>query len=140
MKAGRIVLLVFGVIVLLISLVPLLGGGGLMWADKALRDSQGFYTTPAIQLEKGSHAIVTGHANIDLGGDWEWLSWGRRWDPSDFLTLKIEGSSNDPEKQIFIGVAEVQGLEAYLEDVEYDEISDLRIRHASLGYTNHPGT
>jgi len=140
MKAGKIVLLVFGVIVLLISLVPLLAGGGLMWAEKALRDSEGFYTTPAIQLEKDSHAIVTGHANIDLGGDWEWISWGRRWHPSDFLTLKIEGSSNDPEKQIFIGVAEAEDLETYLKDVEYDEISDFRIRRPSLGYTNHPGT
>lgn len=140
MKAGKIVLLVFGIIILLISLVPLLAGGGLMWAEKALRDSEGFYTTPAIQLEKDSHAIVTGHANIDLGGDWEWISWGRRWAPSDFLTLKIEGSSNDPSKQIFLGIAQVRDLEAYLNDVEYDEISDFRIHRPSLSYTNHPGT
>ncbi len=138
MKAGKIVVLVFGVIVLLISLVPLLGGGGLMWAEKALRDSQGFYTTPAIQLEKDSHAIVTGHANIDLGGDWEWLSWLGRGEPGDFLSIKIEGSSNDPSKQIFIGVAKVRDLEAYLKDVEYDEVSDWR--RGSLHYTDHPGT
>ena len=77
MKAGKIVLLVFGIIVLLISIVPLLGGGALMWAEKALRDSEGFYTTPAIRFEKDSHAIVTKPANIDLGGDWEWVFWGR---------------------------------------------------------------
>ena len=140
MKAGKIVLLVFGVIVLLISLVPLLAGGGLMWAEKALRDSEGFYTTPAIHLENDSHAIVTGHANIDLRGDWEWIPWGRRWHPSDFLTLKIEVSSNDPSKQIFIGVAKARDLEAYLKDVEYDEVTDFRIRRPSLGYTKHPGT
>ncbi len=109
-----------------------------MWAEKALRDSQGFYTTPAIQLEKDSHAIVTGHANIDLGGDWEWLSWLGRREPGDFLSIKIEGSSTDPSKQIFIGVAKVGDLEAYLKDVEYDEVSDWR--RASLGYTNHPGS
>ncbi len=140
MKAGKIVLLVFGVIILLISLVPFLAGGGLMWAEKALRDSEGFYTTPAVQLEKDSYAIVTEPANIDLGGDWEWLSWGRRWSPSDFLTLKIEGSSSDPSKQVFLGIAEVSDLKAYLNDVEYDEITDFRIRRPSLDYTNHPGT
>ena len=140
MSGGKIVLLVFGIIILLISLVPLLSGGGLMWAEKALRDSEGFYTTKAIQLEKDSHAIVTKPANIDLGGDWEWFSWGRRWHPSDFLTLKIEGSSNDPSKQIFIGMAEVSDLEAYLEDVDYDEVTDFRLRRPRLGYTNHPGT
>ena len=140
MKAGKIVLLVFGIIVLLISLVPLLGGGALMWAEKALRDSEGFYTTPAIRFEKDSHAIVTKPANIDLGGDWEWVFWGRCWDPSDFLTIKVEGSSDNSSKQIFIGVAEVQDLEAYLKDVEYDEVTDFSIRRSRLDYTNYPGT
>jgi len=144
MKAGKVVLLVFGIIVLLVSLIPLLAGGGLMWAEKALKDSEGFYTTPAIQLEKNSYAIVTGPANIDLRGDRDWLwktrIFGARWDPSDFLTLKIEGSSNDASKQIFIGMAKVRDLETYLKDVEYDEVSDFKIRGARLDYTNHPGT
>ena len=139
MSAGKIVLLVFGVIVLLVSVALLLSGGVLMWAEKALKDSEGFYTTPAIQLEKDSHAIVTEPANIDFGGDWGWLSWLGRREPGDFLTLKIEGSNNDPSKQIFIGVAEASGLEVYLKDVEYDEITRFRIRRHSLGYTNHPG-
>jgi len=150
MKAGKIVLLIFGIIVLLISIVPLLGGGALMWAEKALRDSEGFYTTPAIRLEKDSHAIVTKPANIDLGGDWQWVFWGKCWDPSDFfaikcdpsdfLTIKVEGSSNNSSKQIFIGVAEAQDLEAYLKDVEYDEVTDFNIRRPRLDYTNYPGT
>lgn len=140
MSAGKIVLLVFGIIILLVSLVPLLAGGGLMWVEKALRDSEGFYTTPVIQLEKDSYAIVTEPANIDLGGDWEWISWGRRWDPTDFLTLKIEGSSNNPSTQIFLAMAEVSDLETYLQDVKYDEVTDFRIRRPSLEYTDHPGT
>jgi len=35
MSAGKIVLLVFGVIVLLVSLGLLLSGGALMWAERA---------------------------------------------------------------------------------------------------------
>ena len=145
MKAGKIVLLVFGVIILLISLVPLLAGGGLMWVETALRDSQGFYTTPAIQLEKGSHAIVTEPANIDLRGDRDWLwktrIFGACWDPKDFLTLKLEGSSNDASKQVFLGIAPMSDLKTYLKDVEYDEVTDFKIRGgARLDYTNHPGT
>ena len=140
MSAGKIVLLVFGIIILLVSLVPLLAGGGLMWVEKALRDSEGFYTTPSIQLEKDSYAIVTEPANIDLGDDWEWISWGRRWDPSDFLTLKMEGSSSNPSTQIFLGIAQVSDLKTYLHDVKYDEVTDFRIRRPSLEYTDHPGT
>jgi len=144
MKAGKIVLLVFGVIILLISLVPLLGGGGLMWAEKALRDSEGFYTTPAIRLDKDSYAIVTEPANIDLRGDQDWLwktrIFGARCDPSDFLTLKLEGSSNDASKQVFLGIAPISDLKTYLRDVEYDEVIDFKIRGVRLDYTNHPGT
>jgi len=140
MSAGKIVLLVFGVIVLLVSLALLLSGGALMWAERAIKDSEGFYSTKTIQLEKDSHAIVTKPADIDLKGDWEWPFWGGRCDPSDFLTLKIQGSSNDPSKQIFIGIAEVSDLKTYLKDVEYDEITRFRIRRRELGYTNHPGT
>ncbi|GAG11842.1 unnamed protein product, partial [marine sediment metagenome] len=72
MSAGKIVLLVFGVIVLLVSLGLLLSGGALMWAERAIKDSEGFYSTKTIQLEKDSHAIVTKPADIDLKGDWEW--------------------------------------------------------------------
>ncbi len=142
MSAGKVVLLVFSIIVLLVSLVLLVPGGALMWAEKALRDGEGFYSTKTVELERDSYAIVTEPANIDIGGDWdwEWLPWGGRWDPSDFLTLKIEGSSDDSSKQIFIGVAKVRDLEAYLKDVEYDEITNFKLRRFELDYTRHPGT
>ena len=140
MSGGRIVLLVFGVIVLLISLVLLLPGGVLIWAERTLRDGEGFYTSKTIELDRDSYAIVTEPANIDLGDEWEWLPWVRSWGPSDFLTLKIEGSSSDSSKQIFIGVAETSDLEGYLTGVEYDEITDWEFRRRSPKYTNHPGT
>jgi len=141
MSGGKIVLLVFGVIVLLISLVLLLPGGALIWAERELRDDEGFYTSKSIELDRDSYAIVTEPANIDLGEEeWEWLPWVRSWGPSDFLTLKIEGSSSDSSKQIFIGVAETSDLERYLTGVEYDEITDWEFRRRSPKYTNHRGT
>lgn len=139
MKAGKIVLLVVGIIVLLISLAPLLAGGGLMWAEKAIRGPDGFYTTPRISLKKDSYAIVTKPTNIDLGGEWQWPSWLGYRKPSELLSVKIEGSSRDTSKQVFIGIAPASDLENYLKDVEYDEVTDFGIRRATLDYTNHPG-
>ena len=140
MTGGKIVLLVFGIIVLLVSLVLLLPGGALIWAERTLRDGEGFYTSKTIELDRDSYAIVTEPANIDLGEEWEWLPWVRSWGPSDFLTLKIEGSSSDSSKQIFIGVAETSDLESYLTGVEYDEITDFNFRRLKPEYTNHRGT
>lgn len=141
MSGGKIVLLIFGIIVLLISLVLLLPGGALIWAERALRDGEGFYTSKTVEFNRDSYAILTESANIDLGEEeWKWLPWVRSWGPSDFLTLKIEGSSNDSSKQIFIGVAETSDLEGYLTGVEYDEITDFEFRRPSPKYRNHPGT
>lgn len=140
MKTRNIVLLVLGIVLLLLSLVPLLAGGWLMWAEKTLKDSEGFYRTKTIQLEKDSYAIATPGARIELGEDSGWFFRGRRWDPGDFLSVKIEGSSSDPSKQIFIGVAQASKVENYLKDVEYHELTPLVILRSRLGYVRHLGT
>jgi hypothetical protein len=140
MKAGKIVLLVFGIIVILISVGLLVGGAGLMWVERAFKDPEGFFSTPNIRLEKDSYAIVTKPANIDLKGEWKWPLFAGDWEPGGFLTLKIEGSSTDPSRGIFIGVAEAPELEVYLKDVEYDEVTRLKMRQADLGFLRHSGS
>lgn len=41
---------------------------------------------------------------------------------------------------IFTGVADTSNIETYLQHVEYDEVTDFRIRRHSLIYVSHPGT
>ena len=52
MSAGKIILLVFGVIVVLISIGLLFVGGTLMWVDKAHIDSEGFMV---VVIQKSHH-------------------------------------------------------------------------------------
>lgn len=133
MSAGKIVLLVFGTIVLLVAVGLLLAGGTLVWVDKALKDSEGFITTDTIELERGSYAIVTHPADIDI--EERWL-----WDRSDLATIKVEALNNNLSKQIFIGIAEKSDVQDYLNDVEYDEITEFRIHPYSVDYRNYPGS
>jgi hypothetical protein len=132
MSAGKIVLLVFGVIVLLMSVGLVFGGGALLWANSALTDDEGFFTTRFIQLEKGSYAIVTEPAEIDLSAAWI-------WDWSNLVTFKVEGYNDDPTKQIFIGIAEESDLDVYLHNVEYYEITDFSIYPYEIDYRHHSG-
>ena len=132
MSAGKIVLLVFGVIVLLVSVGLVFGGGALLWANSALTDDEGFFTTRFIQLEKDSYAIVTEPAEIDLSAAWI-------WDWSNLVTFKVEGYNDDPTKQIFIGIAEEADLDIYLHDVRYYEITDFSIYPYEIDYRYHPG-
>ncbi len=138
MSAGKIVLLVFGAIFILISIGMIVGGGTLIWIDQAFKDSEGFLTTDTVTLERSSYAITTHPADIDLRGWW-------RWGQGDFATIKVEGSNNNPAKQIFIGIAEQSDVEDYLHNVEYDEISAFEIYHPDpdkeykVEYTRHYG-
>jgi len=136
-SVGKIILLVFGIIGLLISISLLLGGGTLLWADNTIKDSEGFYTTSTIRIEKDSHAIITGPADIDIDVAWNW-GWG--WDLGDLVTFKIEGSSNDLSNQVFMGIARESDFNAYLSGVEYDEMTRLHIYPFSVDYRNHPGS
>ena len=137
MSVGRIILLIFGIIGILVSIGLLVGGGAILWADNVIKDSDGFYTTKTVQIEKDSFAIITGPANIDIEADWDW---GWQWDWGDLATFKVEGSSNDPSKQLFIGIATESDLNSYLSGVEHDEIVRLHIYPDSIDYQHNTGS
>jgi len=132
----KILLLVFGVIIILVAVGLLFGGGTLLWLERTHTDSEGFIASEPIDIERGSRAIVTGPIEIDEVAldvlDWFGIA----------TAFVVEGSSNDPAKNIFIGVGEESDVEAYLSDVEYDEMSfaDIGWLHFErVDYTNHPG-
>jgi len=132
MRAGRVFLLALGVVFVLIAAGLLAGGGALMWGEGALKDSEGFYTTRAIQLSRDSYAIVSEPAEIDLGPAWI-LDWNKP------VTVRVEASSNQPSKGLFIGIAERTAVSAYLRGVERDEIVELDIWKRRVDYLHHPG-
>jgi len=138
MSAGRIVLLVFGVIILLISIGLLFAGGTLMWVDKAHIDSEGFIGSNTINIERDSSAVVTGPIDIDEVA-MEVLDW-----MGVVTDFRVEGSSNDLSKGIFIGVADESDVDAYLSNVAYDEITFMdfgwQLSIDEVTYKRHPGS
>ena len=55
----------------------------------------------------------------------------------------VEGSNDDPSKQIFIAVSEDSDLKAYLSGVDYDEMDLVGrgwLSSLTAVYTNHPGS
>jgi len=118
MSGGKIVLLVFGIIFLVGALVLMAGGGGLMWLGKTLENDNPLFASRETHLRRAdSYAIVT----EPFGIDWYDESEGQRWG-SDFVTVEIEGESQDPSKGIFIGIARETDVDDYLSGVQYYEI------------------
>jgi hypothetical protein len=132
-SAGKVVLLVFGIIIVLIGLGLTTGGGGALWANAALTDDEGYFTTKTLQIDRSSHAVASEPTDVDVGSWWVW-DWG------DLATFKVEASNDDPSKNVFVGVADEGDLRDYLRDVDYDEVTDLEIRPDRLEYRNRPGS
>ena len=89
----RVLLLVFGSIVVLIALAFLAGGGIGLWA-LGERDSSGYFTTATHELSSGSYAIAS--ESVDVDGDVP------GWFGDRFATARIEASSAQP---VFLGIA-----------------------------------
>lgn len=115
MSAGKAILLIFGVIVVLVSAGLGFAGGTLVWLDRTHVDDQGFVSSSPIHMERGSYAIVIGPIETDevAVNVLKWIGVAN--------TFVVEGSTRDSARQIFMGVAEDSDLKAYLGGVEYDD-------------------
>jgi hypothetical protein len=133
--AGRIVLVVLGSILALLAAALMVAGGALLWADRTQRDDNGFLTTPTERFESESFAITSDSIDLfeaDSSGDWV-LSEGV------LGSVRITGEGADGN-DIFIGIAETEDVDAYLDGVEHDEVRDLEFDPFSVDYRRFPGS
>jgi len=119
MNAGKIFSVTVSVIVLLIGLGLIAGGGALLWSNTFLRDSEGYYSTRTINIERNSYGVTTYPAHIEFGPAW-------LFDWSQLVKVKLKATSNK-NSGVFIGIAKEGDLFSYLNGVTYDEIRELDI-------------
>ncbi len=138
----KILVLVFGGIILLGAFALLIGGGALLWINTSLIDNEGFIIVESNPLKRDSYAIAFQHINIDVSevvGTWG--VW--RPSPSDFVTIKLTYSNNNLSKNVFLGIANESDVETYLFDVYYDEVTRFSLISPSHSldaiFETHPG-
>jgi hypothetical protein len=112
----------FGGIIIIASLGIMAGGGTVMWALSTFSDADGFLISREVKLQVDSHAMVHRGTEIDIDVDVPYYIW--QPDLGDLVTLKLVGTSNDPSKPVFIGIAREGDASEYLSDVEYDAVVD----------------
>jgi hypothetical protein len=113
--AGRIVLIVVGVIAGVIALGLLLGGCALVGIDRTQRDDDGFLMSPSQEFSSPTYAVVSETADLD--------SDGAEWALDTFLgTVRI---TSDSDRDVFVGIGPAAEVDRYLEGVEHDVVGDL---------------
>jgi hypothetical protein len=119
MSGGRIAVLVAGSIATLLALAALAGGAALLAINHTERDSAGFFTTAGEAYGTDSHAIVS--EDLDVGTDGpDWL-----FQQGRLATVRLRGSSQDPEREVFIGIAPTAQVRKYLAGTSHDVVTDL---------------
>jgi hypothetical protein len=132
MTAERIVLIILGALALLVSVPFICGGAAVLLVNSAITDNEGYICADTIHLDSDSYAIVA--TPDDMDGDSDWFWWLGR-----FADLKIEGASHGASGQIFIGIADAQDVEEYLDDVSYDEMVEFSTEASEIAYDSHTG-
>jgi len=118
-KGGRVVLLVFGSLFVIVALVLLAGSGVLFWAESTFKDAEDFYTSGPIEIDRDAVAITTQPADIHLGVAWM-LDWSR------LVNMRLTVTNDEPGKGVFIGIADAEDTAGYLAGVSRDEITDIK--------------
>jgi hypothetical protein len=125
---GRIVAVAGGSLIALLGIAFLLGGLALVAVHAFARDDDGYHTTDTERLETASYAIATDE--IDLGTEVDSA-------PEDLLgTVRVQSESTTG-RPTFVGIGPTDDVGAYLDDVEYAELTDFD--EGEPVYEDHPG-
>ena len=131
-RGGGIALLIIGGLIALLALGLLAGGSVLMWADRALRDTSGYLTSPTTQLSVPSYAIATTNLDVAVSAP----EWHVAQDALGTVRLTADATTGST---LFIGIAPRGDLLQYLNGVAYDEVSDLFGAAHGPSYNSHAG-
>jgi hypothetical protein len=132
-SAGKIVLIALGALALIVGLVLALGGGVVLVAQNAFRDSQGFFVSGTHPFASSGYAITSNH--IDLGANPQ--DRASRIGGIFTLRLRVESTNGRP---IFVGIAPSADVDSYLGTVDHDEVTDVSLRPFRATYKHVNGT
>ena len=124
--AGRVVLIVVGVVTALLSLAFLAGGTALVVVDQTQRDEDGFLMSPSEDFATATYAIVADSVDVDFGGS-------ERAAQAILGDVRIRSES---DRDVFVGIARDTDFEEYLNGVEHSVVTDIG---QNPDYSHRPG-
>jgi hypothetical protein len=118
-KAGRIVALVLGCLLVLPGVGLLVGGGALAIGYAAARDDHGYLNASMDPLQTSAVAVTS--QNLDFGSDVGGPD--ALWDALDVrVRLRVTSRGDQP---VFVGIARSGAVDAYLAGTAHDVVADV---------------
>ncbi len=117
--AGHVAAIIIGCLAMLPALGMLVGGAGIVIAEEAATDDDGFYSFTLDRLESNGVAVTTSELwfDDDDGGPWvlDWLDLDVR--------LRVDGAASSDG--IFVGIARRADVDAYLSGSRHSVVTEL---------------
>jgi hypothetical protein len=107
---GRIIALVIGVLLVLVSLAMLGAGGTALWADRTQRDA-GYVTTDVHRFSTARAALATQPTHLGSAGV-EWL-----YSPGLLGKVRIRVTPTNSDSTLFVGIGPSADVDRYLAGV-----------------------
>jgi hypothetical protein len=114
-SAGRIIAIIIGCILALISLGLLAAGTAGVVIDQTQRDSDGFLMSPSERLMTSTYALVSESTDVDV-------------DTPDWVVDKLIGTvriKGEGQKPLFLGIASEQDAAGYLDSVARAVVTEI---------------
>jgi hypothetical protein len=131
-NSGRVVSIVAGAVLLLLSLAPLAGGTALTAVHTTQRGDDGYYATGTEPLSTPTAALVSDDLDVDMGGA-DWM-----FDDGRFGSVRVTATGTD-DRPVFVGIARSADADAYLGGVAHDVVTDFEVDPFSVTTSRHPG-
>lgn len=132
MRAGKIVSLIIGILMVIVALALVVPGGVLLGIYGTQRDSDGFFMTSTRSLTTNGYALATPDVDLNLGHVADWLPTGSR------AALRVQATSNS-DAPLFVGIGPTNEVSRYLAGVDYDEVTDFGWGWSSVKYRHLAG-
>ena len=132
-RTGPILATITGGIAGVLAIVLIAAGAALFWVSDNKTDADGYYTTATHHYSSPTRALTT--QGLDVGADApDWL-----FSSETFGHVRIDPRSTDSAKPVFVGIARTRDVDAYLEQVQRDEITDVEFDPFTLDKTRRAG-
>ena len=132
-RTGPILTTVSGGVAAFLAIILLAAGAALFWVSEHETDGNGYYTTASHTYSSPTRALTTQSLDVqDEVPDWIFSS-------DTFGHVRIDPRSTDSDKPVFVGIARTQDVNAYLDQVQRDEITDFDLEPFTLDKRRYAG-
>jgi hypothetical protein len=118
-RTGPVLATVAGAVAAFFAVVLIAGGAALLWVSSHKTDDAGYYTSSTHTFSTPTRALATENLDANLNApDWVVSS-------EDFGRVRIAPRATGSAKPVFVGIARTHDVNAYLDQVQHDEVTDV---------------